>query len=132
MTPSSKEENMATLPVQRRHRVLFPEIADLLAGFPSWGGLRAFDGHVMRLEDELKDGSYEVRAELPCVDPAKDVDITVRDGQLTIKAEPRLAVVERRGPAREMHGGGDDIAGHHGLDHHDSFLIAHAKPCWRD
>lgn len=35
----------------------------------------------------MKDGAYEVRAELPGIDPAKDVDITVRDGQLTIKAE---------------------------------------------
>ena len=41
----------------------------------------------MRLEDEVKDGRYEVRAEIPGVDPAKDIDITVRDGQLTIKAE---------------------------------------------
>jgi HSP20 family molecular chaperone IbpA len=39
------------------------------------------------VEDEMKDGSYEVRAEIPGVDPAKDVDITVRDGVLTIKAE---------------------------------------------
>jgi HSP20 family molecular chaperone IbpA len=41
----------------------------------------------MRLEDEVKDGRYEVRAEIPGVDPAKDIDITLRDGQLTIKAE---------------------------------------------
>jgi HSP20 family molecular chaperone IbpA len=78
---------MTTLPVHHRHRALFPEIADLFAGFPPWAGLRSFDGNVIRLEDETKDGSYEVRAELPGIDPAKDVDITVRDGQLTIKAE---------------------------------------------
>ena len=35
----------------------------------------------------MKDGNYEVRAEIPGVDPVKDVDITVRDGVLTIKAE---------------------------------------------
>lgn len=35
----------------------------------------------------MKDGRYEIRAEIPGVDPAKDVDITLRDGQLTIKAE---------------------------------------------
>ncbi len=28
-----------------------------------------------------------VRAEIPGIDPAKDVDITVHDGRLTIKAE---------------------------------------------
>jgi HSP20 family molecular chaperone IbpA len=41
----------------------------------------------MRLEDEMKDGRYQVRAEIPGVDPEKDIDITLRDGQLTIKAE---------------------------------------------
>ena len=35
----------------------------------------------------MKDGRYEVRAEIPGVDPSKDIDITMRDGQLTIKAE---------------------------------------------
>jgi HSP20 family molecular chaperone IbpA len=46
-----------------------------------------FGNHVIRVEDEMKDGNYELRAEIPGVDPAKDVDITVRDGLLTIKAE---------------------------------------------
>ncbi len=41
----------------------------------------------MRLEDEMEDGHHVVRAEIPGIDPAKDVDITVRDGRLTIKAE---------------------------------------------
>ncbi|TVS89636.1 Hsp20/alpha crystallin family protein [Mycobacterium helveticum] len=78
----------STLPVAQKPHPLFPEIADLLAGFPSFAGIRPmFDTRLMRLEDEMKDGRYEVRAEIPGVDPAKDVDITVRDGQLTIKAE---------------------------------------------
>ena len=79
---------MSTLAGQRQSRSLFPELAELFAGFPSMAGLRpAFDTRVMRLEDEMDDGRYVVRAEMPGVDPAKDVDITVRDGQLTIKAE---------------------------------------------
>jgi HSP20 family molecular chaperone IbpA len=41
----------------------------------------------MRLEDEMKDGRYVIRAEIPGVDPGKDIEITVRDGQLTVKAE---------------------------------------------
>ena len=40
----------------------------------------------MRLEDETKEGLYEVRAELPGVEPTEDIEVTVRDGQLTIKA----------------------------------------------
>lgn len=79
---------MSTLPVQRQHRSLFPEFSDLFAAFPSFAGVRpVFDTRLMRLEDEMKGGRYEVRAEIPGVDPDKDIDITVRDGQLVIKAE---------------------------------------------
>lgn len=79
---------MSTLSVQRQPRSLFPEFAELFAGFPSLAGLRpVFDTRVMRLEDEMKEGRYVVRAEMPGVDPAKDIDITVHDGQLSIKAE---------------------------------------------
>jgi HSP20 family protein len=79
---------MSRLPAQHRPRSLFPEFGDLFAGFPSWANLRpVMENHVMRLEDEMKDGTYEVRAEIPGVDPAKDVDITVRDGVLTVRAE---------------------------------------------
>lgn len=79
---------MSRLPVQHRTRTLIPEFSDLLAGFPSWANLRpVLDTHIMRLEEDMKDGNYEIRAEIPGVDPATDVDITVRDGVLTIKAE---------------------------------------------
>lgn len=79
---------MSTVSIRRQPMSLFPEFSELLAGFPSMAGLRpVYDARVMRLEDELKDGRYVVRAEMPGVDPTKDVDITVRDGQLTIKAE---------------------------------------------
>lgn len=79
---------MAKLPAQTRSRGLFPEFGDLFAGFPPWATLGpAFDNQLIKLEDEMKDGAYEVRAEIPGIDPAKDVDVTVRDGLLTIKAE---------------------------------------------
>ena len=79
---------MSRLPVQHRTRTLFPEFADLLSGFPSWANMRpVLDTHIMRLEEDMKDGNYEIRAEIPGIDPAADVDITVRDGVLTIKAE---------------------------------------------
>jgi HSP20 family molecular chaperone IbpA len=77
----------STLPVHRRGHTLLPEFADFFSAFPSFALRPAFDSRVIRLEDEMKDGRYEVHAEIPGVDPAKDVDVTVRDGQLTIKAE---------------------------------------------
>jgi len=79
---------MSTLSVRRHPRSLFPELSELFAGIPSLAGMRpVLDTHVMRLEDEMKDGRYVVRAEMPGVDPEKDIEITVRDGQLTIRAE---------------------------------------------
>lgn len=79
---------MSTLPIRRQQHSLFPEFSELFAAFPSFTGLRpTFDTRLMRLEDEVKDGHYEVRAEIPGVDPAKDIEITLREGQLTIKAE---------------------------------------------
>jgi len=79
---------MSKFPVQDRPRSFFPDLSEIFDGFPSWTSLRpALGNHVIRVEIELKDGSYEVRAEIPGIDPAKDVDIRLRDGVLTIKAE---------------------------------------------
>jgi HSP20 family molecular chaperone IbpA len=79
---------MSKLPAPQHPRSLWPDLAELFEGFPSWANLRAnLANHVIRVEDEVKDGSYEIRAEMPGVDPDKDVDITVHDGVLTIKAQ---------------------------------------------
>lgn len=43
----------------------------------------------MRIEEYEEDGAFVVRAELPGIDPDKDVDITVDEGILTITAERR-------------------------------------------
>ncbi len=76
------------LPERRRQRSLLPEFSELFTGFPGWADLRStLENRLIRLEDEIADGHYVVRAEIPGIDPAKDVDITVRDGRLTIKAE---------------------------------------------
>jgi HSP20 family molecular chaperone IbpA len=82
------------LAVQRQSRSLLPELPQLFnpfSGFSTFAGLASlrsfFDGNVIRLEDDTKDGYYEVRAELPGVDPTDDIEVTVHDGRLTIKAE---------------------------------------------
>lgn len=78
---------MNKLAVQRQSRPLLPELSELFSGLPTLAGLRPFfDNTVLRIEDETRDGIYEVRAELPGVDPVDDVEVTVRDGRLTIKA----------------------------------------------
>jgi HSP20 family molecular chaperone IbpA len=49
----------------------------------------------MRIEDRLEDDRYVVRAELPGVDPDKDVQIEVRNGQLIVSAERREELSEK-------------------------------------
>lgn len=41
----------------------------------------------IKVEDEIADGTYQLHAEIPGVDPAEDVHVTVSDGVLTINAE---------------------------------------------
>ena len=95
---------MSTLPVQRQPRTLMPDFAELLGGTPLLAGLRPlFDRTLLRVEDEMDDGCYEVRAEIPGVDPAKDIDITVHDGMLTIKAV-RSQAVESHGRSEFSYG----------------------------
>lgn len=41
----------------------------------------------MRMEEHVADGRYVVRAELPGVDPAKDMEVSMSKGILTVRAE---------------------------------------------
>lgn len=90
--------------VQRQSRPLLPELSELFNGFPAFASLRPlFDSRLLKLEDEMKEGVYEVRAELPGVDPTDDIEVTVRDGQLTIKAE-RIQTGESNGHSEFSYG----------------------------
>ena len=73
--------------VRRDPRGPLAEMFDWLEA--PWTVLRPVAGHPMRVEDFVRDGSYVIRAELPGIDPEKDVEVTVADGMLTIKAERR-------------------------------------------
>jgi HSP20 family molecular chaperone IbpA len=66
------------------------------AGFPhdvfAWlegpfGSARPVAAQPMRMEEHVAGGRYVVRAELPGVDPAKDMEVTVAKGILTVRAE---------------------------------------------
>lgn len=47
---------------------------------------RTFEDHI-RVEEEMVDGKLVIRAELPGIDPDKDVDIAIKDDMLTLRAE---------------------------------------------
>ncbi|MDH6144308.1 MULTISPECIES: Hsp20/alpha crystallin family protein [Kitasatospora] len=63
----------------------WPSLPEFFEDFPF--DLRSSSGHMIRVEESTEEGAYVVRAELPGIDPAKDVEITVEDGTLTVKAE---------------------------------------------
>jgi len=70
---------------RKEYRGPLGEMVDWLEA--PWAVLRPMTGHPMRVEDFVQDGSYVIRAELPGIDPEKDVTVTVAGGILTIKAE---------------------------------------------
>ncbi|WP_225848836.1 Hsp20/alpha crystallin family protein [Streptomyces sp. HPF1205] len=69
--------------VTRRRPRWLPE---LLEDFP-WEIHLPGGEHVIRVEESTEEGAYVVRAELPGLDPAEDVEITVQDRVLTVHAE---------------------------------------------
>lgn len=57
----------------------------------------------VRVEDYVEDGKYVVRAEMPGIDPDKDVEIMVDGDVLTIRGERREE--QREKGLRELHYG---------------------------
>ena len=48
------------------------------------------------IEEEMTDDSMVIRAEMPGIDPDKDVEVTVADGLLSIRAERRFEEKEEK------------------------------------
>ncbi|QFG21283.1 Hsp20/alpha crystallin family protein [Actinomadura sp. WMMB 499] len=70
---------------RREHRGLLPDLFDWVEA--PVGMLRTGTEPAMRVEDYREDGDHIVRAELPGIDPEKDVEITVTGDVLRIHAE---------------------------------------------
>jgi len=77
---------MSTL-ARRDYRGPFADMVDFLEA--PWTFLRPVSSHPMRMEHFVRDGTYVIRAEIPGVDPDKDLEVSVADGILTINAERR-------------------------------------------
>ena len=77
-------------------RALFPGLVDWLespwAGPPQFTAAQSF-----RVEEMSRDNRYVIRAELPGLDPDRDIEVTVEGRTLTIHAERRK---EDSGPYR--------------------------------
>lgn len=74
-----------------RERPMFTEIMNWLDdGWPFRPMSRLdSESQPIRIEDYVDDGHYVLRAEVPGIDPDKDVDITIHDGVLTVHGERR-------------------------------------------
>lgn len=77
---------MATI-ARRAPRGMLPDLLDWVDS--PWTMLPFSSGTAFRIEDYVEDGRYVVRAELPGLDPAKDIHVTVDGDVLTIRAERR-------------------------------------------
>lgn len=76
---------MSTVAVRASSR-----LADMLDWLESGTGLTLKEeSHFIRVENYTENGRSVIRAELPGVDPNKDIELTVQDDYLTIKGERR-------------------------------------------
>lgn len=76
---------------QLEKRTVAPRLLDWLeTEFPFFPTLRALDReHAIRCEEYIEGGQYVLRAELPGIDPDKDVDVSIAGGVLRVHAERR-------------------------------------------
>jgi HSP20 family molecular chaperone IbpA len=83
MSPSTAMESPLT-----RSRDVWPRFTDWLDTLvPSDMSWRTGFPHSIRVEEFSKNGDFVIRAELPGIDPDKDVQINVRDNMLTIQGK---------------------------------------------
>ncbi|GLY75545.1 Hsp20/alpha crystallin family protein [Actinoallomurus iriomotensis] len=86
-----------SVPARRETRGMFPDLFDLFE--MPLTALRPFTGQTgqaIRVEDAIEDDRYVVRAEMPGIDPEKDLEISVSRGVLTIRAERQESREGRR------------------------------------
>lgn len=78
----------------RRERGMWPDIFERRSADWPFGTLRRFEAvrrlaEEVRVEEFVEDGELVVRAEVPGLDPDKDLDVSIVDGKLCIRAERR-------------------------------------------
>jgi HSP20 family protein len=79
---------MITMPFQIRVQSLLSDVAELFPRLPIVAALRQrFGRSPIPIEVITDTGRFEVRAQIPGVEPTSDVEITTEDGWLTIAAE---------------------------------------------
>jgi HSP20 family protein len=78
---------MATM-LDLRPEPMFQRLAEWFDSIePMWRGEPARGEQLIRVEESMDDDRLMIRAELPGIEPDRDVDISLADGVLTISAE---------------------------------------------
>ena len=73
----------------------WPRFMDWFGAFmPGEPGWRTTYARSLRVEEFARDGSMVIRVEIPGIDPDRDVDITIEDGQLCITGRRELSSQE--------------------------------------
>ena len=104
-------------PTHLRPLMDLPILMDWFDDFvPFSFSLRSEETHPIKIEEFVKENEFTIRAELPGVDPDKDIEVTVGEGNLTIKGE-----------RREEHKGAERSDFHYG-----SFIRSIALPSGTD
>lgn len=72
-------------------RLEFPRMADLFDDFLPLSQMKCNgEAHLIRIEEKMNENEIIVRAEMPGVDPDKDIEVSLDDGLLTIVGEKRV------------------------------------------
>lgn len=74
------------MPILVHKGTRLPELLDW-SDAPWTTMMSLWPGQNFKIEDFDSEGRYVVRAELPGLDPDKDIDVVVQDGVLSIRAE---------------------------------------------
>jgi HSP20 family protein len=82
------KEIMVQKPLALRPFYEFPRLMDWFdelapMGFPFRNGMT----HPIKIEEVMKDDELIIRAELPGIDPEKDIEVLIEEGMLTISGE---------------------------------------------
>jgi len=64
-----------------------PDLSDLTDPLQQLFGIRPQSPYGIRVETHYETDAYVVRGEMPGIDPAKDLEVSVTDGMLTLHAE---------------------------------------------
>ena len=76
--------------VEQARAALAPELGRWYEGLRPW----SHDEWRLRIEEQITDDTMVLRAELPGIDPDKDVEITISDGLLQLRVQRRFEKTE--------------------------------------